>query len=1159
MKKLLTLLIMSFLVLSAYAQSRAVEDNSLRDQLAAKKSLSGLNIQSDDSVPFCHEGLEIPRECTDCGLTETTYAYIWYEGFGDYLDEFDEDSLWVDGFNTAEYYNKDATVPAWSAYDAFRSGMPSSYDYVANDQFLDHLGDANRFNTTYNWDQDGVIGYDWVIRQVIDTTTFNAYPIDYLGNPTGSKYSWWIGSNDPHYNLPGYGSHWYLALQTDSLFRIQSGLTSVTMEFDAAWAQEAGIDWIYVEARSWGSAAQANVYKATHSPASDWFVIDRQHFNDNDAAVNPGSESEEYMHHTIYLDGTAWAGDGASRDFRGEIVEFRFVFGSDKEIDNADGLVPTFGAFFLDNLTLHRNNAMELIDDGGDTKLGLSRVQLPTNHFSWWFYPEMLGTTPYEWFDSFGNSQYYPWPIMNDVYGYSTTIKDGFYWHNSTWDAVSGRSLYCGFSTFWRTHHDPTSNFNYKYPLDLGQRIPNLNEFHTPDAHEDDWPANTIHDPAVTLPNYDDATYYPNGNPYVYAEHGYDRQVYNVIKSQSINLRYKNVRADGFTYPNEESRVHNIWHPICLDFDYKFNAENIENANGNQEDWWRVWIYDPQQDKTIYDSGELYANSPMTDFDSFGEILLTKDAANNNNGIDPAEWPHNANGYATADYNVEVFYEFYGNPNPWGEAGLFIDNVRVYEKWDNGEPNETFDSAYDLDPHFVTTGNVDEFVTTCAMILAEPGGLYYDETNANGKFGRDEDFYSVTLDADEYMDVVVDNEEIDLQVQIYDEDYRLVIQDDGSASNGMPYSADYDRVIMTVDTDLPGFTPGTYYIVVIPSDNVSIDQTGRYALSVRKGRPEVDVASVDDVPQDQGLQVRVTWDASYLDTECIPVGCCNNDDGNPLQLNGIRVEKYSIWRIKGFAQNWDYVDQVLAAPDPDGMMSYAYVSPTVVDGVTHRFKIGTHMFNGEVYFGAEGSGASQDNLAPSIVLTNLQNSPDVPVGVDVDWDIDGYDDVETYEIFRNTQPCNPDVETPIATTNKFDRTYLDTDVEPGTRYYYLVRGVDKGGNPGDTDCQDVLVTGVEGEAGVPTEYSLKQNYPNPFNPSTVINFGLPVEANVTVRVFDVLGQEVAQILNSNMKAGYHKVNFDASSLMSGMYIYRIQAKGIDGSNFTDVKKMLLVK
>jgi hypothetical protein len=217
------------------------------------------------------------------------------------------------------------------------------------------------------------------------------------------------------------------------------------------------------------------------------------------------------------------------------------------------------------------------------------------------------------------------------------------------------------------------------------------------------------------------------------------------------------------------------------------------------------------------------------------------------------------------------------------------------------------------------------------------------------------------------------------------------------------------------------------------------------------------------------------------------------------------------------------------------------------------------MFNGEVYFGAEGSGASQDNLAPSVVLTNLQNSPDVPVGVDVEWDIDGYDDVETYEIFRNTQPCNPDVETPIATTNKFDRSYVDTDVEPGTKYYYLVRGVDKGGNPGDTDCLDITVTGVEGEAGVPTEYSLKQNYPNPFNPSTVINFGLPVEANVTVRVFDVLGQEVAQILNSNMKAGYHKVNFDASNLMSGMYIYRIQAKGIDGSNFTDVKKMLLVK
>lgn len=102
------------------------------------------------------------------------------------------------------------------------------------------------------------------------------------------------------------------------------------------------------------------------------------------------------------------------------------------------------------------------------------------------------------------------------------------------------------------------------------------------------------------------------------------------------------------------------------------------------------------------------------------------------------------------------------------------------------------------------------------------------------------------------------------------------------------------------------------------------------------------------------------------------------------------------------------------------------------------------------------------------------------------------------------------------------------------------------------------VVGVESEA-IPTDYSLSQNYPNPFNPSTTIKFGIPEAANVSVKIFNLLGQEVATLVNNNLEAGYHIINFNASNMISGMYFYRIQANGIDGSNYTDVKKMLLVK
>lgn len=97
-------------------------------------------------------------------------------------------------------------------------------------------------------------------------------------------------------------------------------------------------------------------------------------------------------------------------------------------------------------------------------------------------------------------------------------------------------------------------------------------------------------------------------------------------------------------------------------------------------------------------------------------------------------------------------------------------------------------------------------------------------------------------------------------------------------------------------------------------------------------------------------------------------------------------------------------------------------------------------------------------------------------------------------------------------------------------------------------------TGVEVQPNIPTEFSLSQNYPNPFNPSTSIQFGLPTAGNVTLKVYNILGEEVANVVNQVMPAGYHTVVFDGSKLASGIYIYRIEA-----GNFVQVKKMMMLK
>lgn len=98
------------------------------------------------------------------------------------------------------------------------------------------------------------------------------------------------------------------------------------------------------------------------------------------------------------------------------------------------------------------------------------------------------------------------------------------------------------------------------------------------------------------------------------------------------------------------------------------------------------------------------------------------------------------------------------------------------------------------------------------------------------------------------------------------------------------------------------------------------------------------------------------------------------------------------------------------------------------------------------------------------------------------------------------------------------------------------------------------VTSAEKETAMPTEFELAQNYPNPFNPSTTIQFALPVAGNYSLKVYNIIGQEVANLIQSELTAGVHKINFDASRLASGVYFYRLSGKNVNIS-----KKMLLIK
>ncbi len=134
-------------------------------------------------------------------------------------------------------------------------------------------------------------------------------------------------------------------------------------------------------------------------------------------------------------------------------------------------------------------------------------------------------------------------------------------------------------------------------------------------------------------------------------------------------------------------------------------------------------------------------------------------------------------------------------------------------------------------------------------------------------------------------------------------------------------------------------------------------------------------------------------------------------------------------------------------------------------------------------------------------------------------------------------------------------SYEDKSVAVGT-WYYRLKQTDLDGSATYSEVQVAKVEGVATVAApeVPTVYSLRQNYPNPFNPATKIEYALPAAGRVTLKVYDALGREVVTLVEGMQTAGSHTATFDATSLPSGTYFYRIGA-----GTFTATHKMLLLK
>ncbi len=201
----------------------------------------------------------------------------------------------------------------------------------------------------------------------------------------------------------------------------------------------------------------------------------------------------------------------------------------------------------------------------------------------------------------------------------------------------------------------------------------------------------------------------------------------------------------------------------------------------------------------------------------------------------------------------------------------------------------------------------------------------------------------------------------------------------------------------------------------------------------------------------------------------------------------------------------------------------------------------------------------KSKITPIAAPSNLSISLHATFGVpELTWN-DNSDNEEGFVIERKEAVVGSDYIV-VDSVGANETYFLDPTVEDSTVYLYRVYAFNKDTVSDYSSEKSVEVyTDIKSEEALPTEYTIKQNYPNPFNPSTTIKFGLPEQASVTISIFNLLGQEVMKLVDDNFSAGWHSINFDASELTSGIYLYAIQATGANGKKFVETRKMVLLK
>jgi hypothetical protein len=201
-------------------------------------------------------------------------------------------------------------------------------------------------------------------------------------------------------------------------------------------------------------------------------------------------------------------------------------------------------------------------------------------------------------------------------------------------------------------------------------------------------------------------------------------------------------------------------------------------------------------------------------------------------------------------------------------------------------------------------------------------------------------------------------------------------------------------------------------------------------------------------------------------------------------------------------------------------------------------------------------------LEQKIIPVELTSFTAATVGRDIQlaWKTATEVNADRFEVQRSLKSDNPawgaigTIKAAGTSTTPKEYAFTDVNVNSG-KYVYRLKMIDQDGT---FDYSSI----VEGEIALPKEFAVSQNYPNPFNPSTKIEYQLPVDAKVMLELFNMTGERIAELVNRELTAGYYSVDLNSAAyqLPSGVYIYRIAAKGkAVAAPFISTKKMVLIK